>query len=612
MSAIFGIYNLNGEPAEKTYLLKMREKTARYGRDGQDFVFGGNIGLGCCLSKFGAYSQNDVPVYHDENAGLTLVCDALIWNRTELLNKLGLGGDVSIQAIILEAYIKWGEDCPKDINGDFSFAIWDKEKNQLFLARDHLGVRPFFYYFDGSVFAFATDYRALLSLPFVGKQLDEVKVYSELSGTYHIDPESTYFEKVKRLPQAHTLRISAKGFHKCKYWSPCAGGRIIYKTEAEYVKAFYDIVDDAIKLRINGVSGKIGSELSGGLDSSVITILANRELVKAGRKMEALFSWSPPFKLIEKQPEDERVLIESVCRQEGLSCAYYDPDEPLNNTVRTPPETQGINEIMNHELNLLSLRGVKHILSGWGGDDAVSLRAGLYQILLRGYVGYFIKQTLWLAKGSPLRLIKIIASNTVMQWFRPFARFGNPNKGQPDIMKREFRQRLKKRCGKDILYFSVDPIKHIQSGVIQTRTELTAYLDAECGIQHLYPFLDYRAVDFAFSIPRYMYYKDGVNRYIFRKAFAGILPREFGGYFTKDDPAKSDFLTGRLTEEKIKKAAGLINRELFSPYIDWNRFDEAVSLISPEKAALRLRLTLNRKTWVCLDIEQVLTDIGGF
>ena len=108
----------------------------------------------------------------------------------------------------------------------------------------------------------------------------------------------------------------------------------------------------------------------------MITILANRELAKTGGKIESLYSWSPPFSRVEKRSGDERELIEAVCRQEGLRCVYYNPDESLDQPVREVPEVQVMEEITKRELSHMSSDGIKFVLSGWGGDDAVSLRAG--------------------------------------------------------------------------------------------------------------------------------------------------------------------------------------------------------------------------------------------
>ncbi len=614
MSSIFGIFCLNGGTVEEKHLQKMRDEMRRYGPDAQDILIDGNIALGCCLAKSGAYRQSDVPVYSDKKQGTMLVCDALIWNRAALAEELGLPGDISTQGLLWEAYEKWGEVCPEHINGDFAFAVWDKQKKHLFIARDHLGIRPLYYFFDGAIFAFATDYRAFLGLPFVGKQLDEVQVYASLSYIYHIDTEATFFEQVKRLPQAHTLLVEGTGIRKNKYWAP-GEEKIVYGSEKEYWKKLYALIEDAVGLRVNGVAGKIGTEISGGLDSSVITVLVNRALAKKNQKLEELYSWSPPYTRMETQPKDEREQIEAVCRQEGLHCTYMDPSDPLYAdmpAVQWLPET-AVNggEIFCRELKYLSSKDVKNIFSGWGGDEAASMRVNLYQILLQGYVGYYLKQARWLAKGSPWRFLKVIASSTVRQWFRPFSYFGNPGKDLPDILNKKFKKRMRRHCKKDILYFTVDAAKHIQYGVIQSRTELSAQLDPVFGVQHLYPYLDYRVVDFALSVPRYIYYKQGMNRYIFRKAFAGILPEQFNDYFIKDDPAKSAFLHQERAAENVEDIADKIDRELFAPYIDWDAFQRArgLSASASKNVALKTHLSLLKKLKGCFSIQQILKSV---
>jgi asparagine synthase (glutamine-hydrolysing) len=612
MSAIFGIWNINGEPVEEKFLRKMEEKLRHYGRNARDIKIDNHIGLGCCLNKLSRYAETEVPVFQDEARGITLVGDALIYNRDELIGKYGLAGsdDSSTQALLLAAYQKWGGDCAKYINGDFAFAVWEKSHKQLLLVRDHLGVRPLYYFYNGSTLAFATDYRALLALAFVGKQPDEVKLYAELSNTYHIDPEAIYFAQIKRLPQAHTLRVDATGILKTKYWSPGAGLKISLATEAAYQQAMYDLVADAIKRRVHSSDLQIGSELSGGLDSSVITVLANRELRGQGVKMP-LFSWSPPFEVYERQPRDEREFIEDLCRKEGLECIYYDPEkysdhEELSGAVLTDG---GDGSVFRHELQELTARGVKLILTGWGGDQGISHRTNLKELFFHGDWGYFLKEARYLAKGSLLRFIKVILSNTVMTFFGPFSYFDNSRQGQPRLVRREFARKMKRRCKRDILYFTVDPVKHLEFGNIQTRTELAAWVDAEYNVQHLFPYLDYRVVDFAMSIPRRLYYHHGMNRYLFRKAFESLLPEQLCYYTYKDDIARCTYFSGTTNKsyETTKNTAKLLDRDLFSSYIDWDKLEKMVD--SPECLEdLKTNYLLSRKIQVCFFLQRIIAE----
>jgi asparagine synthase (glutamine-hydrolysing) len=609
MSAIFGIFNVCGELADEKHMFAMRETIAHYGRDGQDHAIDGNIGLGCCLSRFGADSHNDVPVYTDITHGMTIVCDALIWNRTELLDTLGLGADASTQAIILEAYAKWGEGCPKYINGDFAFAIRDDRDNRLFLARDHLGVRPLYYTFDGSVFTFATDYRALLVLPYIGVELDEIQVYALLSDTYHIDPEASYFKGMKRLPQAHAMCVGDDGIRKMKYWTPGSGGRTVFDTEAECADALHEIVEDAIRLRLKGVSGHIGAELSGGLDSSVITVLANRELGKNGGKLVALYSWSPPWELLEKQPHDERELVDAVCSQEGLSCVYDWPEAPEKGAGLGIVLTDGGDEgIFRRELRLFASTGATFILSGWGGDQGISHRANMKELFCHCELRHFFAEARYRAQGSPLSFMKTVLGSTVVQLFGPYSYFGAAKKDKAQIVHPDFEKRMRKACRRNILYFAVAPVKHVESGNIQTRTELAAWIDADYGTQHLFPFLDHRVMDFAMSLPRHWYYKRGTSRYIFRKAFQDIVPEAVSVYTYKDDPAKAAAANRRWTSEKSGKFdvdLKSLDRDIFSSMVDFDRLQD---FVAAEPGSSPKNRFMRRTVRTCRDIQRMIEN----
>jgi|WetSurMetagenome_2_1015567.scaffolds.fasta_scaffold00105_29 asparagine synthase (glutamine-hydrolysing) len=610
MSAIFGIWNINGRPAEERLLRRMEAKIRHYGRDAHGLRIDDTIGLGCCLHNCGAYSQADIPVVYDGSGEVALVCDALIFNRAELMDKLGFAGNdaVSTQSLLLAAYQKWGEECPRHINGDFAFAIWEKRKRQLFIARDHLGVRPFYYFYDGSIFAFATDYRALLVLPFVGRGLDDKYMYCNLVKVCSFDPEATCFADIKALPQAHVLRIDGQGIRKEKYWTPGAGRQIVFETEAEYARALYNIADDAVRLRVHSASGKIGGELSGGLDSSVITVLANRELNKEGKKLEYLFSWSPPFGYIEKLPNDERALLERVCRQEKLECVFFDPSIPSGNPDEILPPDAGDAVIVGQERAVMASRGVDVILSGWGGDQGISHRTDLFGLLWSGYGGHFIGEIRSLAEGSALRFIKLLLYNSVCQLFKPYGYFGCPDRRVGNFINKDFAQIGVRYGRREPLFLSTKPVKHLESGYIQNRTESAAWMDAVYSLQHLYPFLDYRVVDFALSVPRRLYFNKGVSRYIYREAFRGILPEEIYRFNSKDDISKSTYFTNTLTDilTNIKRVAARLDRGIFSRHIDFDKLSFQLNNLAPDDK--KNILLMKRRILRCYHIQRILAD----
>ena len=196
-----------------------------------------------------------------------------------------------------------------------------------------------------------------------------------------------------------------------------------------------------------------------------------------------------------------------------------------------------------------------------------------------------------------------------MRLFGPFSYFGDPGRGAPTIIKREFARKMKQRCPRATLQFSINPVKYIESGSIQGRTELTAWLDADYNIQHLFPFMDYRVMDWALSIPRHWHYKQAKNRYIYRKAFAGILPHEFDDYTTKEEVAMMALAGEKKAEawETIRTLAGQLNRDLFAAYIDWDKLDETMAGSADDFQTDHIT---KRKIMFCSNIQRILEDVA--
>ncbi len=608
MSAIFGIWHLDGTPVDTKHMKKMQDAVSQYGRDARELWIDQNIGLGCCLNRFRNHTRADVPCYTDHAMDVVFVGDADIYNRDELLNRYHLSDNdqISNQALLLQAYRKWGSAFAKYMNGDFALVIWEKRKKQLLVARDHLGVRPLYYFFNQSTFAFATDFRALLTLPFVGKELDEKVLYANLHNICHFEAESTYFASIKALPQAHTLLVTKNGIRKRKYWVPGKNGKTRYKTEEEYKEALYSLVLDAISIRIRNTEKEIATELSGGLDSSVITILAKRQLAQEGKKIEA-FSWSPPYSLIEKKENDERALLEQICQKEGIKCTFFDPSIPPGDPNEALPPDAVDARVMRQEREVLASRGITFVLSGWGGDQGISYRANLSELFLHGYIGKFLGEIKVLAKGSPLRFMKILLSNTLFEFFKPYRVFSTPDKSLLPIANDHFSKKAKRENKKYTLPYS--PVKHLVSGYIQNRTEHAAWMDAGYSIAHIYPYLDYRVVDFAMSIPRHLYHKNGVKRYLYREAFKGILPKAIYQFTSKNDIAKSTYFTNALPDivKKLKQKIHELKNTVFVNYID---FDELLYRLDHMAADdKRNILSLNRRISICYNILQILNQV---
>ena len=214
MSAIVGIYNLDDRPVNHADLVHMVDILAHRGPDGAAVWCEANVGLGHRMLHTTPESLSETLPFVDKSRDLVITADARIDNREELTEALGLSAETAKQLsdsqFILQAYIKWGEDCPNHLLGDFAFVIWDGRKQKLFCARDHFGVKPFYYYHaPGKFFAFATEIKALLTLADVPRQLNELRVGQYLTGMFD-DKEITFYEGILRLPPAHVMTFASR------------------------------------------------------------------------------------------------------------------------------------------------------------------------------------------------------------------------------------------------------------------------------------------------------------------------------------------------------------------------------------------------------------------
>lgn len=206
--------------------------------------------------------------------GYIVVADCRIDNKDELIEKLQIKGFfISDDQIIIKAFKRWGIKCPEYLLGDFAFAIWDKRKRELFCARDHFGVKPFYYCFDGENFIFGSELKTILSQNDTHFSVDEQYIADTLSVVKSEKDRTTYSE-IKRLPPAHVLVLKNFEIEVIPYWE-LKPQKIGGEDNKEVIKQFKELIIQSIKCRIPP-DAKVGAELSGGLDSSSITAVASK------------------------------------------------------------------------------------------------------------------------------------------------------------------------------------------------------------------------------------------------------------------------------------------------------------------------------------------------
>jgi len=184
---------------------------------------------------------------------------------------------VSDEDFILDAYERWGEDCVKHLIGDFAFAIWDEGQQRLFCARDHLGVKPFFYTHVPGNFKFSSTLNELRS---DSNTLNEIAVGDYLLFGVNQDNATTIFKDIQRLPPGHTLTLTNNEVKINRYWEPSLPEELRFRDRQEYVERFSELLSMAVKDRLR--TDRVAISMSGGLDSTSLAAIASEHAEVAG------------------------------------------------------------------------------------------------------------------------------------------------------------------------------------------------------------------------------------------------------------------------------------------------------------------------------------------
>ncbi|HJP90387.1 MAG TPA: asparagine synthase-related protein [Pyrinomonadaceae bacterium] len=207
---------------------------------------------------------------------LTISADARLDGREELIAKLKPAGSPSDTDLILYAYEAWGEDCVKHLIGDFAFAIHDSNSQRLFCARDHFGVKPFFYARLGDDFIYSTNLNELRQDPRVSDTLNEMAIGDYLLFGVNQDLSTTTFKDIQRLPPGHSLTVTEGSIKIHPYWTSPAPNEVRFRDPASYVERFSELLSTAIEDRLR--TERVAISMSGGLDSTSIAAIARTKL----------------------------------------------------------------------------------------------------------------------------------------------------------------------------------------------------------------------------------------------------------------------------------------------------------------------------------------------
>lgn len=284
MCGIAGIFNLSGEPVSPVILRKMTDAIAHRGPDGEGFYIDSFIGLGHRrLAIIDLSPAGHQPMVSDDDQFI-ITYNGEVYNFKELKEELKTLGHCfksrTDTEVVLRAYMEWGPACLHRLNGMFAFAIWDKTRQELFIARDRYGIKPLYYTFQGTTFLFGSEQKAILAHPVAPRKID-LEALLEYFTFQNIFTEKTLFKALRLFPAGCwaklQLGIVPDRLEIVRYWDfnfqePASPVR-----ELEYLEELDRLFRQAVvRQLVSDVD--IGSYLSGGMDSGSITAIAATHL----------------------------------------------------------------------------------------------------------------------------------------------------------------------------------------------------------------------------------------------------------------------------------------------------------------------------------------------
>ena len=528
MSGIIGIVNLDGRPVDRELLWRMTRYLAPRGPDAQKIWTTENVGFGHALLRTTWESETETqPATLDGTVWIT--ADCRVDARQDLIRELeahgaGIPGDTPDPELILHAYAAWGERSVDHLLGDFSFGIWDERRRVLFCARDHFGVKPFFYARTGATLIFSNDLNCLRVHPAVSSELDEMAIADFLVYGFALDSERSSFSAVRRLPPAHTLTISGHGVSSRRYWSLPLEDELRYPRRGDYIERFHELLEVAVRDRLRTTT--VGVFMSGGLDSPTVAATAHRILSASGSPFD-LRAHTVVFDRI--VPDEERRYSQLAADAIGIPIHHYPFDDygfpsPEPEPDWYPPEPRFV---FDRGRVLAVHRGpaaASRVLLRADGADPL-IEASAYELgkqLRKRRYGGVLKDILWLVWARQQAPLLGIRTAIRMALGRSIP---EPTQPYPEWLAPELERRLdlRNRWRSEVTAEDIRPgfeLAHSYWPFCFDSVDLGAMrLAAEIR----YPFLDLRLARYLLRLPSIPW---GPEKSLLRVAMKGALPRQ--------------------------------------------------------------------------------------
>jgi asparagine synthase (glutamine-hydrolysing) len=513
--------------------------------------------------------------------GQFVICyNGEVYNYVELraeLEAAGVGFNSHTDTeVILQAYIHWGDAAIAKLNGMWAFAIYDEAKQEVFCSRDRYGIKPFYYTEFRNRLYFASEIKAFLQIEGWESILNQSRAFDFLAHSLVSHTSETMLQGVIELRGGYNLRISLQE-GKYEQWQYYQLEKISYKStksEAEHIQHFKALFRDAVRIALRS-DVKVGSALSGGLDSSSIVAIVNEQLREVGQEQkqecvsavytaedkgidESLFidllAIEKQVKVHKTQPSWEHLMA-------NLDKLVWHQDEPFSTLSIYAQYTVFEEAARNKLIVMLDGQGADEILAGYE-----SFYEGYFKELLRYHpyeffpalLGYFIKH-----KKYPFKIIfdKFFNKESNINWFTD--KFINNSKP------------YKRNRKLSVRGMSEDYLEHFG---LHSLLKFEDRNSMAFSIESRVPFLDFRIVEYALNAPTSLKIRKGIRKYILRKAFQKILPKAIYNRYDKlGFPTPQE----RWTKQNVGEVNSMLQDALLElkDILNLSSFDSAEALL---------------------------------
>lgn len=540
------VYHDPQQQAEEEVLRQMCAVLRHRGPDHEGVLLRDNIGLGHCRLSILDLSPAGHQPMSNEDGSVWIVFNGEIYNYRALRSDLARRGhrfaSQTDTEVVLHLYEEKGTACLTELWGMFALALWDSRAKRLLLARDRLGKKPLVYALDDKRLLFASELKALLADPSVGREVDPAAVDHYLAYQYIPSP-LTIFKSIRKLPPAHYLVYEQGNVRTVRYWDLAYGAKLNRGSLDEYKEQFLDLFQDAVRLRLQS-DVPFGAFLSGGIDSSLVVALMSKAMTQPVKTFSIGFEQEgydelPYARMIAgqfKTEHHERVVRPDVV--DILPRLVWQYNEPFADSSAIPA----------YCLAQMTREHVTVALNGDGGDESFAgydryreaQRRSLRGLLpgpacdsLRALISLLPDGAYRSLAGRLKRYLRYVTDRPEERYIQGLCRFDNLLKAE--MYTEEFLRAAGDRDAAALirnLYAAADGPTFIDRTLY---VDVMSYLPEDLlvkvdiasmahSLEARSPFLDHRVVEFAARLPAEFKLHGSTTKYFLRKILKGLLP----------------------------------------------------------------------------------------